>query len=194
MIVVGGPPGAGKSTLLPVRSFGVDAFNIDDRCYELHGSYIGIPKSIRAQASAECERFILDHIDSRQSFAVETTMRTSISIEQARLAKSKGFTTLLWFLCADDPSIHVRRIIARAANGGHSAPEAEIRRTYAESLQHLVEAFRTFDLVECFDTTAQEAPSRWIASVRDHCPQLWSDSLPAWMVRTIDSFGDRQSP
>lgn len=97
MIVVGGPPGAGESTLLPVRSFGVDAFNIDDRCSELHGGYVGIPKTVRAAAAGECERFIVEHIHCRRSFAVETTMRTAVAIEQARLAREYGFTTLLWF-------------------------------------------------------------------------------------------------
>ena len=32
MIVVAGPPGSGKTTFFPVVAFGVDAFNIDDRC------------------------------------------------------------------------------------------------------------------------------------------------------------------
>src|SRR5512145_3491753 len=40
MVVVAGPPGSGKTTYFPVTAFGVDGFNIDDRC---------------AQNSSECE-------------------------------------------------------------------------------------------------------------------------------------------
>ena len=32
MFVVAGPPGSGKSTYFPLAGFGVDGFNIDDRC------------------------------------------------------------------------------------------------------------------------------------------------------------------
>ena len=39
MIVVAGPPGSGKTRYFPVTAFGVDAFNIDDRCAQVLGSY-----------------------------------------------------------------------------------------------------------------------------------------------------------
>ncbi len=81
MIVVGGPSGGGKSTAFPVRSFGLDSFNVDDRCRELHGCYTGIPREVRAKASAECEQFVRAHIDDGRDFAVETTMRTAIALE-----------------------------------------------------------------------------------------------------------------
>jgi hypothetical protein len=32
MIVVAGPPGSGKTRSFPVSAFGIDGFNIDDRC------------------------------------------------------------------------------------------------------------------------------------------------------------------
>lgn len=39
MIVVAGPPGSGKTAAFPTGSFGVDGFNIDDRCAQIVGSY-----------------------------------------------------------------------------------------------------------------------------------------------------------
>ena len=38
----------------------------------------------------ECERFVFDHIERRESFAVETTLRTTAAIEQAELARKSG--------------------------------------------------------------------------------------------------------
>jgi hypothetical protein len=35
MVVVAGPPGSGKTRYFPVAAFGVDAFNIDDRCAQI---------------------------------------------------------------------------------------------------------------------------------------------------------------
>jgi hypothetical protein len=35
MVVVAGPPGSGKTRCFPVSAFGVDSFNIDDRCAQI---------------------------------------------------------------------------------------------------------------------------------------------------------------
>ena len=39
MMVVAGPPGSGKTRYFPVTAFGVNAFNIYDRCAQILGSY-----------------------------------------------------------------------------------------------------------------------------------------------------------
>ncbi len=87
MIVVAGPPGSGKTRYFPVTAFGVDSFNIDDRCAQILGSYRAIPRDVRRAVAKECERFVLDHIENGRSFAVETTLRTTAAIEQADLAR-----------------------------------------------------------------------------------------------------------
>jgi predicted ABC-type ATPase len=185
MIVVGGPPGGGKSTTFPVRSFGVDAFNVDERCRELHGSFERIPREVRAWASSECELFVRDHIEGGLDFAVETTMRTSIAVEQARRARARGFTTLLFFMAAEDADIHIQRVRARAFGGGHAAPEVEIRATYVASIAMLPEAIGAFDVVECFDTTANDSAPRWVASARAGEVALRSDPMPAWLKAAL---------
>lgn len=101
MIVVAGPPGSGKTTYFPVSAFGVDSFNIDDRCAQILGSYRAISRDVRRAVAAECERFVLDHIARSVSFAVETTLRTSAAIGQATLAQANRFGTELLFLATD---------------------------------------------------------------------------------------------
>ena len=52
MVVVAGPAGSGKTSNFPLRAFGVDFFNVDDRCAELDdGSYSGILPALRAQVA-----------------------------------------------------------------------------------------------------------------------------------------------
>src|SRR5690348_16105085 len=93
MIVVAGPPGSGKSSIFPVTSFGVAYFNADDRAAELNGgSYIGISSEIRQTVNREFEVFVSRHIQRRASFAIETTLRSAVTFEQARSAKAAGFT------------------------------------------------------------------------------------------------------
>jgi hypothetical protein len=82
MIVVAGPPGSGKSSRFPLSSYHVDWFNADDRAAELTlGSFRKISTEIRAKVSAEFQRWILDHISARKSFAVETTLRSPITFD-----------------------------------------------------------------------------------------------------------------
>jgi tRNA(Ser,Leu) C12 N-acetylase TAN1 len=50
------------------------------------GSYRAIPGDVRRAVAKECEHFVLDHIERRESFAVETTLRTTAVIDQADLA------------------------------------------------------------------------------------------------------------
>ncbi len=58
MLVVAGPPGSGKTTFFPVTAFGVDAFNIDDRCAQILGSYRAIPRDVRRAVATQCERVV----------------------------------------------------------------------------------------------------------------------------------------
>ena len=54
--------------------------NADDRAAELNGgSYVGIPKETRKAVNREFEAFVLDCIARRNSFAIETTLRSAIT-------------------------------------------------------------------------------------------------------------------
>src|SRR6266566_443619 len=113
MIVVAGPPGSGKTRYFPVTAFGVDAFNIDDRCAQILGSYRAIPRDVRRAVAKECERFVLEHIEARESFAVETTLRTGAAIDQAHLARKAGFGTDMRFVATDSIAENVARVLQR---------------------------------------------------------------------------------
>src|SRR5450432_466305 len=111
MVVVAGPPGSGKTRYFPVTAFGVDGFNIDDRCAQILGSYRAIPRDVRRGVAHECERFVLDHIDRGASFAVETTLRTAAAIEQAVLAGRRDFATEMRFIATDSIAENVARVL-----------------------------------------------------------------------------------
>jgi predicted ABC-type ATPase len=140
MIVVAGPPGSGKTRYFPVTAFGVDSFNIDDRCAQILGSYRSIPRDVRRAVAKECERFVLDHIENRKSFAVETTLRTAAAIDQAHLARKAGFGTEMRFIATDSIAENVARVLPRTQAGGHGASEREIRTIYQASVANLRKA------------------------------------------------------
>ena len=122
MFIVAGPPGSGKSTAFPVAAFGVDHFNADDRAAALNnGSYRDIPRDIRSRVNILFETFVLDRIGARSSFALETTLRSAVTFEQAALARRAGFVVEMRYLCLPNFERRLERVKMRADRGGHSA-------------------------------------------------------------------------
>jgi len=71
MVIVADPPGSGKTTRFPLAEFGVDSFNADYPAAQLNArSSRGITKEIRSQVKVEFQRWTLDHISGRKSFAL----------------------------------------------------------------------------------------------------------------------------
>lgn len=192
MFVVAGPAGAGKSTVFPLASFGVDLFSVDDRCAELNGdSYVGISAEVRRRAGSECRAFIADHIAARVSFAVETTMRTEVALQQAVEAKAAGFYTIMFFITTGDVRLNLERITARGRAGGHSSPEADIRAIYESSMDHLPRAVAAFDRVECFDNSRHEERPERVLVFKGGSLVARFDPLPEW-ARDLDPAERRE--
>jgi predicted ABC-type ATPase len=182
MIVVAGPPGSGKTTALPTHAFGVDAFNIDDRCAALNGSYVSIGPTLRARVGRECEAFISDHISAKQSFAVETTLRTLRAVEQAHSARAVGFETVMYFLCTSSADAAFERVRGRANSGGHGAHETIIRGTYEASIANLADAIDTFEVVRCFDSSRHGLPPFQAAIARNGKLTILDAAAPEWLA------------
>lgn len=181
MFVVAGPAGSGKSTVFPLRSFNTDVFNIDDRCAALNGgSWAGILPETRTRVGEECRAFIEEHITSRTSFAVETTLRTTAAIDQAAAASAAGFQTVMFFIATGDVRVNVARITARGLAGGHSSPEAEIRAIFEASMTNLPRAVTVFDTVECFDNTRHAQRPMHILTFRKGVATVHLEPLPSW--------------
>src|SRR5882757_9908521 len=184
MIVVAGPPGSGKTRNFPVSAFGVDAFNIDDRCAQILGSYRAIPRDVRRAVAKECERFVLDHIERKQSFAVETTLRTTAAIDQAELARKGGFATEMHFVATDSIAENVARVVQRAQAGGHGASEREIRAIHHASVANLRKAIASFVRVRVYDSTARWTPPRLVAVARTG-RLVRQGATPGWLDASL---------
>ena len=116
MFIVAGPPGAGKSSVFSLNRFADRVFNADDRAAELNaGSYQDIPLSVRSTVNREFEEFVHANIRSGTSFALETTLRSSITFDQAKLARENGFRVVMRYVALATPELHIERVMQRAA-------------------------------------------------------------------------------
>jgi predicted ABC-type ATPase len=138
MFIIAGPPGAGKSSVFSINRFAERVFNADDRAAELNsGSYQGIPLSVRATVNREFEEFVHANIRTGTPFALETTLRSSITFDQAKLATENGFRVVMRYVALATPELHIERVMQRASRGGHAASEATLRRIHTASLNNL---------------------------------------------------------
>lgn len=186
MTIVAGPPGSGKSSRFPLSSFHVDWFNADDRAAELNfGSFRKIPAEIRANVSLEFQEWVLDHISSHRSFAIETTLRSFITFEQARLACEHGFWTAMEYVMAGSVEESVRRITERSYRGGHSASERLVKEIYAKSTQNLLMALdfaeSSIEVVRIYDNSKIGGDVKQVLSFRRGQPRSIAAEVPVYV-------------
>lgn len=183
MLIIAGPPGSGKSATFPVSAFGLDYFNADDHAAELNeGSYIGIRPETRKQVNQEFEAFILEHIRSGTSFAIETTLRSDITFDQARAAKKAGFRVEMRYLTLNTFLLHIQRVKTRAFRGGHSGPEPVLRAIYDASLNNLSRAIREMDSVLVYDNSSWGSRPVLLLETAHGAIVYQAEPLPKWLT------------
>jgi predicted ABC-type ATPase len=186
MIVVAGPPGSGKSSRFPLSRFGVGWFNADYRAAELNlGSFHKIPAEIRSRVNVEFQQWILNHITARDGFAIETTLRSPITFEQARLAHGHGFWTTMDYVSVGSVEESVRRIAERSYRGGHSASEKLVADIYEKSTKNLLTALNFgesgIEVVRIYDNSQLRGHVRQVLSFRRGRPRLIAAEVPIWL-------------
>lgn len=82
------------------------------------------------------------------TFAVETTLSSAMYTERIREWSRRGYRTTLHFIQLPAVDYAVERVARRVAAGGHSVPEADIRRRFHRGLR-------------LFETVFKPLPDRW---------------------------------
>jgi len=139
-IIVAGANGAGKTTfarqLLPALHPDVEFLNVDELQFE------DVAFSHPVAAGRELLRRLADRERLRQSFALETTLSSTMYRRRIQGWRALGYHVYLHFIQVPSEDFAVQRVAMRVAAGGHSVPESDVRRRYHRGLALLAQVYK----------------------------------------------------
>jgi len=97
-------------------------------------------------------------IAERATFAFETTLGGATMTALLERALAAGLEVRLWYVGLASPELHLARVRARVAQGGHDIPEADIRRRFHDGRMNLVRLLERLTELRVYDNSAEADP------------------------------------
>jgi predicted ABC-type ATPase len=159
-VVIAGPNGAGKSTTAPLllrEALAVKEFvNADTIAAGLSAF---APQTVAFAAGRVMLGRVRELAAMKSDFAFETTLASRSFAPWLRELQQQGYELHLIYLWLPDADLAVERIAERVRRGGHSVPEADVRRRYLNSLSNFFNLYRPIaDSWLMLDNSLQSEP------------------------------------
>jgi len=141
------------------RRAGADYFNPDEATARMLAANPGTTTAAANSAAwHEGKRLLERAIAERLDFAFETTLGGHTISALLRDAWAAGIEVRIWFVGLRSPELHIARVRARVARGGHDIPEAKIRERYDRSRINLIELMPRLTELRVFDNSFEADP------------------------------------
>jgi predicted ABC-type ATPase len=138
--VLAGVNGAGKSSIggSKLHDAGLDWYNPDEVARALHAQFPDRPlDEINSQVWHEGLGRLKEAIRDNTDFAFETTLGGNTITNTLLQAIATGIRVNIWYCGLESTELHIDRVKARVARGGHDIPVDKIRARYQTSMQNL---------------------------------------------------------
>jgi predicted ABC-type ATPase len=159
--VLAGTNGAGKSSVggAAFRAQGAGYFNPDEATGRILAANPGI-KLAKANRAAwgEGKRLLERAIAERLDFAFETTLGGRTITALLDSAVSEGIEVRVWYVGLSSAELHIARVRARVAKGGHDIPAAKIRDRYDRSRVNLIHLLPRLTELRLYDNSDEADP------------------------------------
>lgn len=158
LYVLAGVNGAGKSSIggYLLECEGLTWFNPDTFARELKAATGCGQENANAQAWQEGMRRLDEALAKGLNYAFETTLGGKTVVAKIRQA-TKTHDVLIWFCGLSSPGLHVARVKARVAAGGHPIPEEKIRERYPLAQMNLIKLMPHVAYMKVYDNSAEAA-------------------------------------
>lgn len=159
IFMIAGPNGAGKTTIAkawisnnPIIYEFINADEIARGLAPLH------PENMALTASKLMIKRFKDLLDSKKSFAFETTAAGTNYIRHLKASQTQGYEIHLTFLWLSSPELAIKRVAHRVDQGGHHIPKDVIVRRYYSGLKNLIHFYLPLaDKAIIFDNSITES-------------------------------------
>lgn len=138
LCILGGCNGAGKTTLARelLPRLGLKRFLNADEIAR------GLSPLDPSLSAFKAGRLLLEEarslIESKASFAIESTLSGKTYLALIREARARGYRFLLHYIVIDSGTQAVARVALRVKLGGHHVPEQDVQRRFDRSRQHFI--------------------------------------------------------
>ena len=164
--VLAGTNGAGKSSIAGAtfRRRGVEAFDPDAAARLILARLPGLSQ-VEANSAAwhQGKRLLERAIAERASFAFETTLGGATITALLERALASGLDVRVWYVGLGSVELHLARVRARVAAGGHDIPEATVRRRFHDSRLNLIRLLPRLTELRVYDNSAEADPRAGVA-------------------------------
>lgn len=160
--VLAGTNGAGKSSIggAAIREKGADYFNPDEATRRIRSTNPHISeRDANIAAWQQGKRLLEEAIAKRLVFAFETTLGGDTIASLLRRALGEGVEVRVWYVALATPELHIARVRARVARGGHDIPENKIRERYERSRVNLIRLLPHLTELRVFDNSSEADPA-----------------------------------
>ena len=162
IFVLAGTNGAGKSSIAGarIRAAGLEYFNPDEATRRLLAANAGMSADeANGLAWNEGRRRLEQAIRQRTNYAFETTLGGNTIPALLARAAAEGIGVRMWYCGLATPDLHLARVRARAARGGHDIPETKVRQRYDDSRQRLIDLVPVLTELYVYDNSAEADPA-----------------------------------
>lgn len=201
LFVLAGVNGAGKSSLLSraLTQRGLGWFDPDAFARFLLEQGGCTQREANAEAWAEGMRRLHGALAEEHDYALETTLGGN-TMPRTIARSAETHAVHLWYCGLESPELHVERVRARVAAGGHPIDPGQIRERWFTAPINLIDLMPKLTALRVYDNSATASPGQPIAvprlllevrdqSVRRPAPgdREALESVPGWAKPIVEA-------
>ena len=158
LFVLAGVNGAGKSSIggIVLEQQGLTWFNPDTFARDLRAATRCDLETSNSLAWHEGMRRFDQALAKGRNLAFETTLG-GVTVTRKVLEAIRTHDVLIWFCGLSSIELHIARVEARVAAGGHPIPEKKIRERYRTAVVNLIQLLPDVAAVAVYDNSAEAA-------------------------------------